>query len=107
MLYKIFFIDINAGKSTPILMANCILFIVKYIYIYIKYIFRKICEKTTFIQKFDVGQCNNQIIVVQKVKEVIVTRIKYLVDNNIIETTGPVEDLNKIQFVNVNNTEQM
>ena len=102
MLYKIFYIDINAGKSTPILMANCIFLNVKYIYI-----FRKICKKTTFIQKFDVSQCNNQIIVVQKVKEVIVTRIKYLVDNNIIETTGPVEDLNKIEFVNVNNTEQM
>ena len=71
------------------------------------YIYRRICEKTTFIQKYDIGQCNNQIIVIQKVKEVIVTRIKYLVKNNIIETTGPVEDLNKIQFVNVNNTEQM
>ena len=59
------------------------------------------------MQKYDIGQCNNQIIVVQKVKEVIVTHIKYLVKNNIIETTGPVEDLNKIEFVNVNNTEQM
>ena len=102
MLYKILYIyiDINAGKNTPILKANGILFNVKYIY-------SKVCEKTTFIQKYDVEQCNNQIIVVQKVKEVIVTRIKYLVRNNIIETTGPVEDLNKIQFVNVNNTEQM
>ena len=77
-----------------------------FIYLYI-YIFRRVCEKTTFIQKYNIGQCYNQIIEEQKVKEFILTLIKFLVENNIIKTTGPVEDLNKIQFVNVNNTEQM
>ena len=43
----------------------------------------------------------------QKVKNTIANLIRYLVDKNIIETTGDVEDLNKIQFINVNNTEQM
>ena len=69
--------------------------------------YRRVCEKTTFIQKYDVGQCNNQLVVALNVIEVIVTRIKYLIKKKIIETTGPVEDMNKIQFVNVNNTEQM
>ena len=101
MLYKIFYIDINAGKSTPILKANRILFNVKYIYLG-EYASRPLLYKNMMST-----QCNNQIIVVQKVKEVIFTWFKYLVDNNIIETTGPVGDLNKIEFVNVNNAEQM